>query len=280
MLGSLVIVFREVIEAGLIIGIVLAATRGLPARGTWVGVGILAGALGAGVVALFAEAITNAFEGSGQELFNASVLGAAVVMLMWHNAWMARHGREMAAEMAAVGAAVSAGSRPMTALAVVVGLAVLREGSEVVLFLYGILATGTSASLLFTGGVLGLAAGAAFTALTYYGLLSIPPRHIFAVTTVLIALLAAGMAAQAVQYLDAAGLINVLGRRLWDSSSWLPQDGMLGRLLRTLVGYTDRPTEMQLIAYLGTLAVMAALTWMAAPPRAARAAHRGLAKPL
>src|SRR5262245_27665419 len=143
MLGALVIVFREVIEAGLIIGIVLAATRGVPGRGNWVTAGVVAGALGAGIVALFAEGIANAFEGSGQELLNASVLSAAVVMLMWHTAWMARHGREMAAEMSAVGAAVSAGKRPMTALAVVVGLAVLPEGSEVVLLLHGILPAGT-----------------------------------------------------------------------------------------------------------------------------------------
>src|SRR5262249_62370539 len=114
MLGALVIVFREVIEAGLIIGIVLAATRGVAGRGNWVAAGVAAGALGAGVVALFAEAIANAFEGAGQELLNAAVLGAAVVMLMWHTAWMARHGREMAAAMAAVGPAVTAGKRPVT----------------------------------------------------------------------------------------------------------------------------------------------------------------------
>jgi high-affinity iron transporter len=262
MLGALVIVFREVIEAGLIIGIVLAATRGVPGRGAWVGLGIGLGAFGAGFVALFAEAISNAFEGAGQELFNASVLGAAVVMLTWHNVWMARHGREMAADMTAVGQAVTAGKRPMTALAIVVGLAVLREGAEVVLFLYGIVATGTSASSLFVGGLLGLAVGAAFTTLTYYGLLAIPARYIFMVTTVLIALLAAGMAAQAVQFLYAAGTIDVLGRPLWDTSGILSQDGIIGRLLHTLVGYVDRPTELQLIAYLATLAVMAALTWL------------------
>jgi high-affinity iron transporter len=238
---------------------------------------VLAGALGAGIIALFAGAIADAFEGSGQELLNAAVLGAAVLMLMWHNAWMARHGRELAAEVTAVGAAVTAGQRPMTALAVVVGLAVLREGSEVVLFLYGIVATGTSASALFIGGVLGLAAGAAFTALTYYGLISIPARHIFTVTTLLIALLAAGMAAQAVQFLDAAGMIHVLGQRLWDSSGWLPQDSVVGRLLHTLIGYTDRPTELQLLAYLGTLAAMTMLTWMigrSAPPVRERTAVR------
>jgi high-affinity iron transporter len=270
MLGALIIVFREVIEAGLIIGIVLAVTRGVPGRGRWVGAGVLAALVGAGLLALFAETIASAFEGAGQELFNAGVLGIAVVMLMWHNLWMAGHGQEMAASMAEVGKAVSAGKRPLTALAMVVGLATLREGSEVVL--YGIVAAGASVSSLLLGGVLGLAAGALFTALTYYGLLAIPPRHIFTVTTVLIALLAAGMAAQAVQFLDAAGLINIMGQRLWDSSAWLPQDSILGRLLHTLVGYTDRPTELQLIAYVVTLAIMAAMTWIAGSSRRPHAA--------
>ena len=148
MLGALIIVFREVIEAGLIIGIVMAATRGVAGRGRWVSIGVVAGVAGAAVVALFAGGISQAFEGSGQELFNAGVLSIAVVMLMWHNAWMARHGREIAAEMRSVGTAVSEGAKPLTALAIVVGLAVLREGSEVVLFLYGIAASGTSGAAL------------------------------------------------------------------------------------------------------------------------------------
>src|SRR4029450_3569247 len=99
-LGAAIIVFREVIEAGLIVGIVMAATRGVAGRGRWVNIGIIAGVLGAAVVAMFANVISEAFQGAGQELFNASVLGAAVIMLMWHNAWMARHGREIADESA------------------------------------------------------------------------------------------------------------------------------------------------------------------------------------
>jgi high-affinity iron transporter len=272
MLGALIIVFREVIEAGLIIGIVLAVTRGVAGRGRWVAGGVAAAVLGAALLGLFAEALSNAFEGAGQEMFNASVLGLAVVMLMWHNLWMASHGQEMAVSMADVGQSVSAGQRPMAALAMVVGLATLREGSEVVLFLYGIVAAGASVSSLALGGALGLAAGAAVTALTYYGLLAIPARHIFTVTTVLIAFLAAGMAAQAVQYLDAAGLINVLGERLWDSSAWLPQDGIVGRMLHTLVGYTDRPSKLQLIAYIVTLAVMMLITRVSGPARSPRTA--------
>ena len=256
MLGALIIVFREVIEAGLIVGIVMAATRGVAGRGRWVGFGILAGVLGAALVAAFAGAISQAFEGAGQELFNASVLGVAVVMLMWHNAWMARHGREIAEEMRTVGTAVSEGAKPLTALAIVVGLAVLREGSEVVLFLYGIFASGTSGLDLLVGGLLGIAAGAAFTGLTYFGLLAIPSRYIFSVTSWLIALLAAGMAAQSVQFLNNAGVVIVLERTVWDTS-WLLSDGSLfGKLLHTLIGYTDRPTELQLMTYIATLFAM------------------------
>ncbi len=84
------------------------------------------------------SAIANAFAGAGQELFNAAVLVVAVLMLGWHNVWMARHGRAIAAEAKALGEAVAGGRRSMAALAIVVGVAVLREGAEVVLFLYGI----------------------------------------------------------------------------------------------------------------------------------------------
>jgi high-affinity iron transporter len=256
MLGALIIVFREVIEAGLIVGIVMTATRGVPGRGRMVTIGIVAGVLGACVVALFAGAIADAFQGSGQELFNACILGVAVVMLMWHNAWMSRHGREIAAEMRQVGTAVSSGARPLTALAVVVGLAVLREGSEVVLFLYGIMASGTSGLALLLGGLLGIAGGAAFTTLTYFGLLAIPTRYIFSVTSWLIALLAAGMASQAVQFLHAAGTVVALDRTVWDTSWLLTDDGIVGRMFHALIGYTERPSEMQLIVYIGTLFAM------------------------
>jgi high-affinity iron transporter len=259
MLGALIIVFREVLEAGLIVGIVMAATQGVAGRGRWIAIGIGAGVLGAAIVAAFAGVISEAFQGAGQELFNASVLGIAVVMLMWHNAWMARHGREIAADMRRVGHDVSEGAKPLTALAIVVGLAVLREGSEVVLFLYGIMASGTSGMSLLTGGVLGIAAGAAFTGLTYFGLLAIPNRYIFSVTSWLIALLAAGMAAQSVQFLNNAGVAEVLGRTMWDTSWLLSEGSILGRLLHTLIGYTERPTELQLVAYIATLLAMALL---------------------
>jgi len=266
-IGAFIIVLREVIEAGLIVGIVLAATRGVPRRGMFVSYGVLGGVAGAGLVAVFAGAIAEAFAGSGQEILNAVVLFLAVAMLAWHNAWMAKHGRELASQVKAVGQAVASGSRPLAALAVVCGVAVLREGSEVVLFLYGIVAAGTSGSALLAGGLLGVAGGAVLTGLSYLGLLAIPARHIFKVTGILITFVAAGMAAQAVLYLDSAGVLTVLDQTVWDTSWALSQTSIVGLMLHTLLGYSDQPTAMQLVVYLATIAAMLALMRFAATPR-------------
>ena len=261
MLSALIIVFREVIEAGLIVGIVLAATKGVPRRAQWVAYGVIAGVLGACVVAAFAGEIANLFEGAGQELFNASILLLAVLMLTWHNVWMAGHGRAMARDMKNVGAAVASGERPLTALSVVVGVAVLREGSEVVLFLYGIASQGGASNLaMLTGGFLGLAAGAAISALMYFGLLAIPAHRLFSVTSGLITLLAAGMAAQAVLFVQQAGHLQFLMNTVWNTSWLLPEGSLAGRLLHTLVGYTDQPNGLQLIVYAGVIASITMLS--------------------
>ena len=268
MLATLVIVFREVIEAGLVVGIVLAATAGARGRGMWVGVGIASGMLGACLVAVFAGQIAGLFEGAGQELFNTGIMLTAVVMLGWHNIWMASHGQSIAQEMRSVGGAVAAGRRPMTALAIVVGVAVLREGAEVVLFLYGIASGGgESAWGMMAGGGVGVLAGAVLSALMYFGLVSIPVRRLFAVTTALITLLAAGMASQAVGFLQQAGYFLSLSNPLWDTSRWLSQDSILGRMLRGLIGYTDSPTGAQLIAYLLTIVVILGLMRLVATRR-------------
>jgi high-affinity iron transporter len=259
MLAALLIVFREVLEAALIVGIVAAATKGVPGRGRWIVAGIAAGGLGAIVVAGFASTIAAAFEGGGQEVFTATVLFAAVVMLGWHNVWMSHHGREMAREMSALGAAVSEGTRELYVVGIAVGLAVLREGSEVVLFLYGIAGSGASDAALMMGGVAGLALGTACGFALYKGLLRLSTRPLFAITGWLILLLAAGMAGQGANFLVQAGYLPSLGPALWDSSQILSEQSWIGFLLHTLIGYTARPSGIQLLFYLATLLVIGAL---------------------
>jgi len=272
MISALIIVFREVIEAGLIVGIVLAATTGVPGRERAVTMGVLAGVLGACLVAGFAGELANLFQGSGQEFFNATILLLAVAMLTWHNVWMASHGREMARELKAAGHQVRIGERTLTALSVVVGVAVLREGSEVVLFLYGIAAQGgTSAAGMMAGGGLGLLGGAVISALMYFGLLKIPAGKLFQVTSWLITLLAAGMAAQAVLLLQNGGLLEVFTSTIWDTSWLIRDDSITGKLLHTLIGYSEAPNGAQLIAYGATVAMILVLMRLVNAPAAKQA---------
>ncbi|MBO0710777.1 MAG: FTR1 family protein [Acetobacteraceae bacterium] len=280
MLASFVIVFREVLEAGLIVGVVLAATRGVQGRGAWVAGGVAAGVIGAALLACFAGAVSSALAGNGQEAFNASILIVAVLMLGWHNVWMGVHGRQMAQEARALGRAVGTGERTLLALAVVVTVAVLREGAEVVLFLYGIAAgSGLGAAALITGGLLGIAAGAMLSFALYRGLVAIPLKRLFSVTSWLIALLAAGMAGQAASILAGADLIPSWGYQLWDTSWLLPEGSLLGRALHALVGYADRPPGVQVAAYVAVLLVLVGLSrWFRATASAGPGRAGGFAR--
>jgi high-affinity iron transporter len=257
MAGIAVLVFREVLEAALIISVVFAATRGVPGRGRWIGAGILAGVLGAVGVALSAGFIADAAAGMGQELFNASVLFAAVVMIAWHAIWMATHGRELAMQMQTIGAEVSVGQRPLAALLLVVALAVLREGSEIVLFLFAQTAGGSGFVDVAGGLALGIAGGSATGLALYLGLLRIPIRHFFTATNWLLLLLAAGMASQAARFLVQADLLPSLGPRLWDTSTVLSDRSLLGQTLHALIGYDARPAGVQVLFYIVTGALIA-----------------------
>jgi high-affinity iron transporter len=275
MFVSLIIVFREAMEAGLIVGIVLAATEGVPARGRWIAGGIAGGIAGASLVAAFAASLSNAFQGAGQEVFTASILVFAVVMLSWHIVWMSHHARTMAAELRQAGQQVRLGQRSLAALAAVVAVAVMREGSEVVLFLYGIAAASNTDPLsMGAGGVAGLALACVLSWLLYRGLVVIPLHRLFRVTNGLIALLAAGMAGQAAAVLHGADLLPGWGEQLWDTSGVLADDGFVGRSLHALVGYAARPSGIQLAAWLATLVMLVVFSRVVSRPRAGSSAYR------
>lgn len=256
MLATAIIVFRETLEAALVIGIALAACRGVAGRAKWAAVGLVSGLAGAVLVAIFAGAITSAAEGMGQELLNATILLSAAAMLAWHAIWMSSHGRELARHVGEVGRAVASGERSLAAIAIVIGAAVLREGSETVLFLLGIVRAGETSLLSIVGGALaGGALGAACGALLYSGLVRIPLRHFFTATNALILLVMAGMAAQGVGFLVQAGVLAPLVDPVWDTS-WLVSEGSLpGKVLHALIGYEARPSAVQVIAYVGAITV-------------------------
>jgi high-affinity iron transporter len=267
-LGIALLVFREVLEAALIVTIVAAATRGVAGRAKFIGGGIGLGVIGAMIVALFAGAIAEAVGGSGQELFNACVLLAAVLMIGWHVIWMSSHGRELVQQMQAVGHAVKAGSSSLAMLLAVVALAVLREGSEIVLFLYGMAAGGAGKVDLLLGVPIGLAGGVAVGFALYFGLLRIPMRYFFSATNWMLVLLAAGLASSAARFLIQANWLPAWDNQVWNTSALLDNGSVVGQALHILVGYDARPAGMQIAFWLVTLVVLVlGMRWIAHAPR-------------
>jgi high-affinity iron transporter len=256
--GVALLVFREVLEAALIISIICAATRDVPRRGLYVTVGIGIGIAGAMLVAWGAGLIAGLANGTGQELFNACVLLAAVVMIGWHVVWMSKHGRELAQHMGAIGSEVSAGSRSLSILLTVVALAVLREGSEIVLFLYGMAIGGIGAVGLISGIALGVSGGALLGFALYFGLLRVPMKHFFSVTNWMLVLLAAGLASTAARFLVQANVLPVLGTQLWDTSGLLSNGSLAGKTLGILIGYDASPAGIQVVFYSTTLLLLVA----------------------
>jgi high-affinity iron transporter len=256
MLGVALLVFREVLEAALIVTVVAAATRGVPHRRVFIAGGIALGVLGAGLVAACMGFIEGSLDGSGQELFEASVLLTAVVMIGWHVTWMSSHGKEMVQRLRGVTDSINSGSSSVAILLVVVALAVMREGSEIALFLFGLAAGGAGKIDLAAGVPLGLAGGVALGLVLYFGLLRIPMRHFFRATNWMLVLLAAGLSSSAAAYLIQANWLPTLGSQLWYTSWLLSNTSLVGQALHVLMGYDARPVGMQLVFWAVTFGAL------------------------
>ncbi|MGY0398615.1 MAG: FTR1 family iron permease [Ostreibacterium sp.] len=253
MIATLLIVFREVLEAGLIISIVCAACAGIKIRKQVI-IGILLGILSAIVLAKFTGTFEDTLSGYGQEVFNAVILLIAAFMLSWQNIWMSVKGRELAEKSHSQVKSLLIEGRGNYAISVVVAIAVLREGSEVVLFLYSIyLSSGLGFNDLLMGGILGAALGILVTYGLYKGIVLIPLKTIFSSSNIVFSLIAAGLTSQAVGILANIGFLPQIGSQVWDSSLLLSDNSWLGVLAHSIFGYTARPMGVQVITWITVL---------------------------
>ena len=263
MFATALIVFRETLEAALFVGIVAAATRGLPGRVRWLSGGVVLGVMGALGLAAGAEYIGAWADGIGQDLVNASILGVAFAMLAWHCIWVSTHGHEMSRDASDLGSSVNSGTRPPWALVVAVGLSVLREGAETVLFVAG-LATGAQASArsMVPAAAIGIAGGSLLGLLIYLGLSRVKPQRLFQITNALILVLAAAIASQLAKALAQSGVVATWTSPIWDTSAVLTTDSALGSMLHALAGYDAQPSGLQVLFYVGALLLISAGTWL------------------
>jgi high-affinity iron transporter len=254
MFATSLIVFRETLEAALFVGVIAASTRGLAGRNRWLAGGVVAGGLGSLLLAAGMERVSNWADGVGQDLLNVAILSTALLMLAWHCIWVSTHAREMVRDARRLGSDAASGARTLWALSVAVSLAVLREGAETVLFVAGFLSgSDESFARLLSGAIAGLAGGCLTGALIYWGLARIQTAKLFAVTNVLILLLAGSLASQLAKVLIQSGLVTAGSAPLWDTSVWLPDEAPVGIALHALIGYDASPSILQIVFQVGTI---------------------------
>ncbi len=264
MFATALIVFRETLEAALFVGIIAAATRGLLRRTQWLSLGVVAGSLGAVGLAFAMERISALGEGLGQDFLNISIISIALLMLTWHCVWVSTHTQETVQTAKQLGYVAKSGSGTLWALAIAVALAVLREGSETVIFVSGFMSgSAQDGRSMLVGVGIGLVSGVVCGALVYAGLSRIKVQHFFTVTNAWVLVMAGALAAQLARALTQSGLIQRWTEPLWDTSSVLPMDSAIGAIFRALVGYDARPSPLQLLFYAGAIALIALATQQA-----------------
>ncbi len=261
MLQIFIIVFREILEISIILGVILASTTGLKNRSIWILSGIALGVFGSVLIALFTSAISNAFDGQGQEYFNAIIVFITCALLIYTVVWMKRYGKGISNKIKDVSSNIYTGKSSFISLMIIISSTIFREGSEIALFTYGSYVSHNLSIISIAGGCIsGFVAGLAIGYAIYKGVIRFSGKYIFQVTSLLLSLIAAGMAAQVVNFLNAGGLFTEFSYPVWNSTAFLSNSSAPGQILAVLIGYNAQPTLLQLLAYVGTLTLIWLLT--------------------
>lgn len=253
MLSAVIIILREMLEICFIIGIISAALRNFRSKNKILAMGILGGGLISYILALGINYISGLFNNAGQEILNLLILLTSIICITLTLIWIKHHSKELKHKISAASERLMNNEAGIAAIILIIVLAISREGMEIILFLNGIYAAGTSIAELITGAAIGMALGSVTGILIYTGLLKINIKYFFRTINFMLILIAAGMASQAANYLIALDLFSFLSATVWDSSWLITEESSLGKILYNLLGYSSKPTELQVVLYLCTI---------------------------
>ena len=269
---------REGVEAALIVSIILAylAKTGNERHfgRIWLGAGA-AVALSV-VVGVILFATIGGFEEPAEQIFEGFAMLLAAAVVTWMLFWMRRTSANIKGELhASVDRALVDGG--ILGLGVLAFTAVIREGIETALFLMGqATAAGTQASSTLVGALIGLALAVAIGWALYRGARVINLRTFFSWTGIALIFIAAGLLSHAVHEFIDAGWITFGTSTAFDISAILPHEpdagalGVVGSILRALVGYTSTPEWITFVAWLTYIVVVLSLYTRPVRPAASR----------
>ncbi|PKM10704.1 MAG: iron permease [Gammaproteobacteria bacterium HGW-Gammaproteobacteria-3] len=246
LLNSVVIILREVLEAALLISLFLIFSHLLNISRSWLIRGVVLGMCSALIYAYHTEPISQWLDGAGQELTNAALELCVAVLLLVFNTRIIFH-RQGAKKNPAL---------TYSLLMFCVILVITREGSEMLLYLYGFTYVPRQFELALIGSVIGAGIGLSISIILYYLLGNLPTSLLAPTGVVIMTLISGGMVSQATKEFIQADILPSQ-QPLWDSSSWLAEDSVTGQLLYALIGYEATPGLIQVLFYSSSLIIMA-----------------------
>lgn len=245
LLNSVIIVLREVLEASLLLSILLALSGALGMSRRWIVWSLCFGLIGAIIYSFGVTVISDWFDGVGQEVTSA-VMQILIYWLLLAATFLVlqKHGVHQLSDKLTI-----------LVMAATVALAFVREGFEILVYIYGFSNELPRFMSILTGAVIGASIGISIGALIYYFVRSLSYWQSLLVGLSLLALVAAGMLSQAVLLLiQADWLPSQLP--IWDSSGWLSETSVAGQLLYALIGYEATPGALQAAFYFGGLMLL------------------------
>lgn len=256
MLQIAIVVFREVLEIALILGILASASKEIKHRSNYIITGLALGIIASIILAFFTDQISSSLEGMGQEFFNGLILIASAFMIGWTTLWMQKHAKTLSSELKRLSASVKEGRKPLYALLVVVFLSVIREGTEIVLFSYSYYVSGIQLPHLIAGLIIGVAGGSMIGLALYLGIMKAFGRYFFSITSWLLIFFASGIAMAGIGFWQNANIVPSFKNPAIDLSNVISLQSFFGKFLNIFFGYIDQPSAMQLIVYFASLIIL------------------------
>jgi high-affinity iron transporter len=256
MISALVIALREGLEAALIVGIVLGYLNriGRRDRMPYAWTGVITASVLCTVIAIAMRAIGAELETPFEQIFEGAMMLIAVIVLTWMIFWMRYQAKFLQRDLEReVQSAMERGQNwGLFALAF---LAVFREGVEMALFLA---ANAFAADAFGTviGALIGLAIAVVAGVLIYVFAVRLDVAFVFDSTSILLIIFAAGMISRSVHEFQEIGWLPVLATMAWNTQAFLSNDSGIGALLRSLVGYNDSPSWLEVATYVGYWAIV------------------------
>lgn len=255
MFSSGLITFRETLEAALVVGIVLTfltkTNQNIFKKFVWQGVGAGIGA--AIVLAFVLEAFFGGLTGKTEEIFEGVLMFVTAGFLTWMILWIHRQ-KDVALKIKEK-VAYHAKKGYVLGIFMLVATSVFREGTETVLYLKASSLVGQSNQL--QGGILGIIGALVLGYALFRWALRVNLSFVFNVTSIFLLLFAAGLVAHGVHEFQEVGLLPIFSfDPIANISYLLDHNSTFGSFLRTLFGYTSKPTLFEIVAYGGYISLI------------------------